>query len=370
MAVSERPTWQEAMRILCVRLDGMGDVLMTAPALRALKDSVPGREITLLTSPAGAAVAEMLPEVDDVIEYDAPWVKGDARRVSASRDRRMIAELRMRRFDAAVVFTVSTQNPAPAAMLCHLAEVPLRLAYGREKIYDLVTDRVPDVPPTWDQPHEVRRQLDLVAAVGARTADERLSLQIPPWARWRARLRLRGSGLDASRPWAAVHPGASASSRRYPPGSFSAAAQLLSAQGLQVLFTGDPTEHSLVEQIRSRVRAPTWSLVGQLRLPELAAVIAEAPVFVSNNTGPAHIAPAVGTPVVVLYAQTNPQHTPWGGTSRVLTNPVPCRNCLHGTCPLGHHACLRAIPPERVAEAVLELSDPSRTDATFASTPA
>jgi ADP-heptose:LPS heptosyltransferase len=97
------------------------------------------------------------------------------------------------------------------------------------------------------------------------------------------------------------------------------------------------------------------SLAGRLDVAELAAVLARAPLLVSNNTGPVHLAAAVGTPVVDLYALTNPQHTPWGVPHRVLSHDVPCKYCYKSVCPLGHHDCLRAVAPAAVVTAALDL---------------
>ena len=114
----------------------------------------------------------------------------------------------------------------------------------------------------------------------------------------------------------------------------------------------------LVSFIRGRMAQPARSLAGELVLAELAALVREADLLVTNNTGPAHIAAAVGTPVVDLYALTNPQHTPWQVRSRVLFHDVPCRYCYKSECPAGHHDCLRGVPPETVAAAACELLAP------------
>jgi ADP-heptose:LPS heptosyltransferase len=103
------------------------------------------------------------------------------------------------------------------------------------------------------------------------------------------------------------------------------------------------------------MRAPSHSLQGRLRLAELAALLARAPLLIANNTGPVHVAAAVGTPAVDLYALTNPQHTPWGVPSRVLFHDVPCKFCYKSVCPQGHHDCLRLVPPEAVVAAAREL---------------
>ncbi|HEX7022870.1 MAG TPA: lipopolysaccharide heptosyltransferase II [Trueperaceae bacterium] len=353
----ERPTsWGRAKRVLCVRPDGMGDVLMTTPALRALAGDPVQRHLTLLASPAGRALADLVPEVAETLVYDAPWVKGGPETGDGRQDDAMIARLRAGRFDAAVIFTVYSQNPLPAALMCRLAGIPLRLAHCRENPYRLLTDWVPDTEPGTGVRHEVRRQLDLVAAAGFRTGDQRLSINVPAGAHARADALLTDLGLDPERPWIVLHPGATAASRRYPPESFAAVTrQLVQEHGLQVVFTGSEPERKLVEDTRHAAGVPSLSLAGCLDLAGMAALLARAPLLLTNNTGPAHLAAAVGTPVVDLYALTNPQHTPWGVPSRVLFHDVPCRYCLKSVCPEGHHHCLRGIEPQEVVAAVLDL---------------
>jgi ADP-heptose:LPS heptosyltransferase len=122
------------------------------------------------------------------------------------------------------------------------------------------------------------------------------------------------------------------------------------------VFTGGPSERGAIDAIRATMAgAPSSSLAGALDLAELAALIARAPLLVSNNTGPVHVAAAVGTPVVDLYALTNPQHTPWGVPHRVLNHDVPCKYCYKSVCPEGHHDCLRLVRPEEVVHAAFEL---------------
>ncbi len=345
--------WASALNVLAVRLDAVGDVLMTTPALRALR-GVEGTRLTLLTSPAGASIARLVPEIDDVIAYEAPWMKHSSR-VDPDVDLAMVDRLRARAFDAAVIFTVFSQSALPAAMLAHLAGIPLRAAHCRENPYVLLTDWIRETEPEAGIRHEVRRQLDLAAAIGRTTADERLSLRVPDAARARARTHLHEAGIEPGERWMVAHPGSSAPSRRYPADLFARAARLMSADGFHVLFTGSAGEIELVEDIRRAMDAPSASLAGRLELDELAAVIEAAPVLLSNNTGPAHIAAAVGTPVVDLYALTNPQHTPWRVPSRVLFHDVPCRNCFSSVCREGHHLCLRGVEPSEVATAVAEL---------------
>lgn len=357
------PTWSSAQNVLCVRLDALGDVLMTTPALRALKHFQPGRRLTLLTSTGGAAVAPFVPEIDEVIVYDPPWMKATEPRVGSAPEYAIAERLQREGFDAAVVFTVYSQNPLPAAFLCYLADIPLRLAYCRENPYQLLTHWTPDPEPDRLIRHEVRRQLDLVATVGCQTTNERLSFQVPEVAHITVANLLQNLGVALHRPWVVIHPGASAPSRRYPEEGFIEAAQrLVSEVGCQVLFTGVDAERSLVEKIQAAIGAPTWSLVDQLDVAELAALIACAPLLIANNTGPVHIAAAVGTPVVDLYALTNPQHTPWAVPHRVLFHDVPCKYCYKSVCPTGHHECLRGVSPAEVVAAARELLEVGRLE--------
>ncbi|OQW37356.1 MAG: glycosyl transferase [Nitrospira sp. SG-bin1] len=341
--------------MLCVRLDALGDVIMTSPALEAVKRSAPDRRVTLLTSPSGAQAGRLLPCVDEVWVYEAPWMKGHPTGESAAADREMISRLRLGAFDAAIVFTVYSQNPLPAALMCWFAEIPLRAAHCRENPYHLLTDWIPEPEPDSYIRHEVRRQLDLVRHIGAETTDERLFLQIPDSAfdtldEIVGRLRTQVDGAVA------VHAGATAASRRYPAEQFAVAADRLARTlDAPIIFTGVESERALVESIRARMNTPAYSLVGRLALPELAALLTRVRVLISNNTGTVHVAAAMGTPVVDLYALTNPQHTPWRVPHRVLFHDVPCKFCYKSTCPQTHHDCLRLITPDEIVEAAAEL---------------
>jgi lipopolysaccharide heptosyltransferase II len=298
----------------------------------------------------------MVPEIDNVIVYEPPWMKATPARADGGHDRATIERLRAGGFDAAVIFTVYSQNPLPAALLAYLADIPLRLAHCRENPYQLLSDWVKEPEPESGIRHEVRRQLDLVAEVGCRPVDERLSLRVPESARIAVGSLLRERGLNPARPYLVLHPGATAPSRRYSPAGFAEAARRLIAEtGLPVLITGSLEEAALVDEVREDAGAGAYGLAGALDLPGLAALIEGAALLISNNTGPAHIAAAVRTPVVDLYALTNPQHTPWQVPSRVLFQDVPCKFCYKSVCPEGHHACLGLVTPTTVVGAALDL---------------
>lgn len=358
--MSTAPAWAQARRILCVRLDSLGDVLMCTPAMRALRAAVPGRSLTLLGSAAGAAALPFMPELDDAIVHAAPWMKDSAtgpdNHPGQQASLALVDTLAARAFDAAVIFTTYTQSALPAALLCHQAGIPLRLAHCRENPYRLLSDWIPDPEPASTVRHEVQRQLALVKQVGCPPAG--LALSFVPRAADSAAATacLRAAGIDPGLPWILLHPGASAASRRYPPGHWAQSIRLLAqATALPLVLAGSAADVPLVEAIRRECGVPTASLAGQLDLGGLGAALRLAALAVTNNSGPAHIAAAIGTPLVELYALTNPQHTPWGGRSRVLFHDVPCRFCFKSSCPQGHHDCLAGVAPARVADAVLDL---------------
>jgi lipopolysaccharide heptosyltransferase II len=355
--------WASARNILAVRLDNLGDVLMTTPALAALRQGAPQARLSLLGSGAAAALAPHLPLVDEVIPHAASWVAGPD--MSPAEERRALGEIMDRNFDAAVIFTVCTQSALPAALFCRLAGIPLRLAHARENPYHLLTHWVRDDEQVADgMRHEVARQLALVRSVGFAPAAEHLVFERHTGDDLAARQRLAAAGGDPGRPWVLVHPGATASSRRYPPERFAAAADRIATRsGCQVVFAGGPGEAALVDAARAAMRGASVSVCGTMSLGELAALIAGAEVLVCNNSGPAHLAAAVGTPVAVLYALTNPQHTPWQVPAAVLFHDVPCRNCLKSTCPQVHHACLLEVTPDAVADAALRLMSLPLADA-------
>ncbi|MFY0477250.1 glycosyltransferase family 9 protein [Achromobacter marplatensis] len=353
------PDWQDCAHVLCVRLDNMGDVLMCTPAFRALRQSG-ARRLSLLTSPAGAAVAPFIPEVDSTLSYDAAWVKNG----SAGRDEDIaaIGRLRALRPDAAVIFTTYSQSPLPAALLCHLAGIPRVLAHCRENPYRLISDWVRETEPAQGVRHEVQRQLDLVATIGAHSDEVGMSFQVKDVDRLSLRDKLHREGVCEAEGWICVHAGATAPSRRYPARQLVQALVELRGDGRRILLLGGHETESLASALsEARCLLPGLiDLSGRLTLGELAAALEHAAVVICNNSGPAHIAAALRVPVVDLYALTNPQHTPWHTPSRVLNHDVPCKYCYRSVCPEGHQSCLAGVEPTRVARAARELMSLTR----------
>jgi lipopolysaccharide heptosyltransferase II len=354
---STHARWQTARRLLVIRLDNLGDVLMTTPAFAALRDAFPQAHVTLLTSHSGAMLGSHLNVIDEVMPVMVPWMKGPPQRPPIAHGAfDLVEQIRAGNHDAAVIFATATQSPLPMALVCWQAGIALRLAHCRENPYDLLSDWVSDKEVVRDgMRHEVQRQLDLLAAIGVKARRTGMVFDLNPADHAGAQAHLQRIGLAAGHAFVLMHPGATAPSRRYPAVMFGQAMAQLMQMGLTCVFVGSGADAELVHEAHAAAGGRGLVLVDKLTLGELGALIQRASVLVCNNSGPAHVAAAVGTPVVDLYALTNPQHTPWQVPARVLYHDVPCRNCLRSVCPQGHHACLREVPPQAVANAVVDL---------------
>jgi ADP-heptose:LPS heptosyltransferase len=336
-------------RVLVARLDSLGDVLLAGPAVRAV---AAGGQVTMLVRTGLDEAAELLPGVHDVIEYDAPWVLFDPPPVRSHAVAELLSAVEARRFDAALVLTSYHQSPLPLALLLRMAEVPWIGAICEDypgSLLDL-RHRVPhDLP-------ESERSLSLASAAGF-PADER-----------GARLAVRGplpdvAGHVGTEPYVVVHPGAAVPARRPTADHSQAIVAALVTAGDRVVVTGSVDEATLTGFVAN---GRVSDLGGQLSLRELAAVLAGADVVVAPNTGPAHLAAAVGTPVVSLFAPVVPaqQWAPYGVPRVVLGNQqAPCRDTRIRTCTIPGHPCLTSIPPREVVEAVAQLRSHHETDA-------
>ncbi len=379
--------WKVARNVLLIRLDNLGDVLLMTPAFHAVKVSLPEARLTLLTSPVGAQVGRLDPDIDEVIAYQAPWV--DPWHLlphDSEREQQMIERLRALHFDGAIIFTSYHQSSLPAAYLCYLADIPLRAAASIDGAGSLLTTRHKHPERMM---HEVERGLDLVGALGMQTEEYYLSedlsdrvgqttrlpsesgvgdrnkknddlvLRVPDEAS--VALRARLNQQYGERPLLVVHPGCSMVARTYPWQMYVRVIDLLVVQlDAFVVVTGVEDEGALVSRVVKGVqpatRACVLPLAGVLPFPQFCALLRQADVVITNNTGPMHVAAAVKTPVVALFALTNPpeQWHPWQVAQRVLNHDVPCRICYSRVCPY-QHECLTLVSPQMVVDAAKDL---------------
>ncbi|MDQ3978699.1 MAG: glycosyltransferase family 9 protein [Actinomycetota bacterium] len=346
--------WASIRNLLVVRLDNVGDLVMLSPALRTLRASLPETRITLMASAAGPQVAPLLPWLDDLMVERVVWQDASGQlELNPDRERALVEQIAARHFDAALIFTSFSQSPWPPAYACYLAGIPLRAGQSADFGGSLLTNSVPALER---EAHQVDRNLHLLESLGFVVRDRHLEVAIPIEAQAAAAQLLAGFGLERDQPFVALAAGASCAARRYPPERSAEVATRLADTGLPVVVLGGPREVDLLQPVLDRNRGrPVWSLVGRTSVAELAAVLARAAIVVTNDSGPMHLADAVGRPQVVLFSGTDleSQWRPRASPSRLLRRPTACSPCYRFDCPF-ELECLD-IPAEEVVDHVLDL---------------
>jgi ADP-heptose:LPS heptosyltransferase len=328
-------------RVLIVRPDALGDVVLAGPAVRAVAAS--GADVTMLCSPTGAPAAQRLPGVTRTVVARLPWIELDAPPTDGSTLNDVVDRVRAVHADEAVILTSSHQSSLPTALLVRLA--------GIERVGGISVDypgSLLDVALRGDDDvHEVERGLRLVAAMGYELPDsDPRTLEL---RRRRAGRRLRGSS-----PFVVVHPGASAPARTLSLLQWQRVVAYLCGEGMRVFVTGGPAELRLTAQVAA-AHPFARDCGGRFDLDEFLDVLDGAAAVVVGNTGPAHLAAAVGSPVVSVFPPTVPaaRWHPWGVRHVILGDQtIPCAGCRARTCPQARPYCVSDLRPSDVLDAV------------------
>lgn len=329
--------------ILLARLDSMGDVVMSGPAVRAAARTA--ERVVLLVSPRGEAVARLLPGVDQVLVWRSPWIDPNPPRTEREDVMNLVGRVTGLGVDEALILTSFHQSPLPLALLLRMAGVARVCAISEDypgSLLDLRHRVAPGIP-------EPERALSLVEAAGHRLAphddgDLALTDSLPD--------TFELTGGDGH---VVVHVGADAPSRELPVALGADVTASLSARGHRVVVTGE-------DQVKADKVASghALNLAGRTDTAELADVLRRARVLIVGNTGPAHLAAAVRTPVVSLFAPVVPAAAwaPYGIACRVLGDQdAPCAGTRARECPVPGHPCLNDVTTEDVLTAIEELED-------------
>jgi ADP-heptose:LPS heptosyltransferase len=334
--------------VLVARQDSLGDVLLAGPAVRAVAAGA-GR-VTLLCGPRGRAAAELLPGVDEVVVAHAGWIDPEPRPVTRTGVDALVDRLVDLELDQALVLTSFHQSPLPLALLLRMAGVPTIAAVSVDYPGSLL-----DVRHRVDEDlHEVERGLSLAATLGYRLPegdDGRLAVR-------------RGGPEDlpgelGHGPYVVVHPGASVPARAWSPERHAELVDTLVAAGRRVVVTGDTAERPLTARVAGPTRDQVVDLGGRVEVGGLVEVLAGAEVVVVGNTGPAHLAAAVGTPVVSLFSPVVPaaRWRPWGVPHVLLGDQgAACAGSRARVCPVAGHPCLDGVEVGEVVAAVERLA--------------
>jgi ADP-heptose:LPS heptosyltransferase len=323
--------------VLVARLDNAGDVLLQGPLVRAV--AAGADRVVFLAGPRGADAARLLPGVDEVLTWHCPWIDATPAPVDAADVAALADRVRALGVDEAVVSTSFHQSPLPLALVLRTAGVRRLSAISVDYPGSLldVRHRVDDDLP------EPERALSLARAAG---------FDLPAGDDGALAVRRPLPPVDREPGYVVLHPGASVPARAWPAQRCAEAVEALADDGWRVLVTGGPGERGLTEAVAG---TRGTDLGGDTSLAEMAALLDGAAAVVVGNTGPAHLAAAVGTPVVSLFSPVVPavRWAPYGVPTVLLGDQsAPCRDTRARECPVPGHPCLSSVTAADVVAAV------------------
>lgn len=341
------------MRVLVKELNWLGDVVMSLPALRAVRRAFPEARLVVLIKQELASFFDDATGIDEVLPYAMrPGWRG-------LRDlRHIVAAVRTRRFDVAIIFPKSFAS----ALWPALARIPRRAGFVSDARGWLLTDKT--ALPRQDGSHQVHLYLKLLHETlhidGSSTdfAPEVSEAHRRTMERWLAERRRRPDGpLIALAPAAAYGP-----AKEWPAASYAALIDLLASRyGAECVLVGSPGERHKCMAVAAATRGGPLIAAGETSVGEALALLSLCAGFAGNDSGSMHVAGALGIPAVGLYGSTNPQRTgPLGERTAILYHPIECSPCMKRTCRFGHYNCLKQITPEEVAQALDALGALSR----------
>ncbi len=343
-------------RLLVIKPCCLGDVLLATPAIASLRAAFPAAQIDVAVGPHARVMLETSPHVNALVDM-GPVGRGTPYPPSAWF--RLARQLRDRRYDAAIVLDRSPLS----ALLAWEAGIPVRAGIDSGGRGVGLTHAASTEPVR----HEAELYLDVLRAAGVDPAVRWMQYVPPASATTRAQVLLQPLAghtgpLLAIHPAGGENPGMTFVAKRWTPEGFGTVAREWLASGGRVVLLGSPGETTVSQQVTAGLPdGAAWlDLTGQTTLPELAAVIAAADGFLGNDTGPMHLACAVGTPVVAVFGPSSDlMYGAWAPRARTLVNPVYCRPCLkdglYVFAPDCVHQCMTGLPPQRVLAAVREV---------------
>ena len=339
--------WQN---VLIVQTSFLGDTVLTLPLVCEVRRRFPVKRLTLVCLPAGRELLRDHPAIDEIITYDK---KGGDRGWRGLR--RLAARLKNEGFSVALTPHKSLRT----ALLLYLAQIPRRIGFRESRGWFFFHQRAARDP----RRHDVERNLSVLQSFGVAPEDCARALDLPVSAAAQTAVdeQLRALGVGDSEAIIGINPGSVWPTKRWSPSGFAALISLLRERhGCRVLLFGGAEDAPVVEEIERRCGGQAVNLVGRIGLGELAAAISRCRVFVTNDSGPMHVAVARRVPTVAVFCATTPDlgFYPYTGNAIVVQRALSCRPCAsHGgrRCPLGTMACIRQISPEVVLQAVEKL---------------
>lgn len=337
------------MRILLTRTDRIGDVVLSTPAIKAVRDKYPDAYIAFMVRPYAKDIVEGNPHLDEVIIYDKY-----GKHKSLLSTVKFGLGLRKKKYDLAVMLHPTNR----VHLIAYLAGVPRRVGYDR-KMSIFLTERIPHLKQDGKK-HELEYTLDLLRAVGVEAKDKELFVPIHEKDLGKIEKIFDEYRLNQDNPLVVVNPGASCPSKRWPPKNFATLCDSLAGKfKAEILIVSDNKNMEFAKAVEEGMREKCANLAGRTTVGELTALLSKCKLFISNDSGPVHIACAVQTPVISIFGRKNPGLSPkrWGPLGAkdvVFHKDVGCSRCLAETCRIGFK-CLHTITPDEVLERAASL---------------
>ncbi len=332
--IDHRPNFK---RILIVRTDRIGDVLLSTPVIKTLRENYPHAYIAMMVSPYAKDIVEGNPYLDQVIIYDK-----EAKHKSWLRSIKFSQRLKKKKFDLAVILHPINR----VHLITFFAGIPRRIGYNK-KFGFLLTDKIKHTKQL-GQKHELEYNLDLIRHLGIEAEDKNLFMPIKAESEKWADVLFKQEGIKEKDLLLTIHPGASCPSKIWPNERFAEVAdKLIEKYGFKALIVAGPKDIALAKSLIKHMHHAAVDLSGKTSVSQLASLLKRSRLFISNDSGPVHIASAVGVPVVSIFARTQKGLSPkrWGPVgikNKVLHKEVGCIECLAHNC-IKEFACLKAI---------------------------
>lgn len=320
----------------------VGDAVLAIPAMKVIRERFPNAEVTLLVRPWVAGLFTAAPFIDKLWREEKPSSLGDWKR--------MARDIRTRQFDLALLLP----NSFESALMTFLGRVPQRIGYATDGRRWMLTK---SIEPAEDFRHQVEYYLDLAKILCPNTERASIEIQATEEERINARKLLSAAGIPRDSKFLVLNPGAAyGSAKRWHEDRFSSVAEILAGElGLDIALIGSQSERSIAEQIRDRMKRKAAVLTGKTSLETLIGVLAESSLMITNDSGPMHIAAALGVPTVAVFGSTDERVTgPCGPRTRIVKHAVECSPCLLRECPIDHR-CMNGVMVEDVCKAAREL---------------
>lgn len=333
--------------ILVIRLDQIGDLVCSLPVFPALKTRFPGAKITALVGEEGKAILDQNPFIDQLIVFRSNWFSRK-KWSSPFEYFKILSLLRKSNYDLAFDLRGDLRN----IVLITLAGVRYRIGYGIAGGAGLLHHTA-----VYDEAlHQVELNLKLVTGEPVKRQNVKPEIYLRPEEKETALEKLSAFGISSKTSFIAIHPEAGYPSKEWEPEKFKGLmARLLLDPQKVILIFGLSEAQKLAESFHSSGRV--FDLVGKVPLREMIALLSQCCLFIGNDSGPSHIAQALGIPAVVITSGTN-EYEKWGiwrEPSRILKNPVPCAPCHLKHCNVEGHPCMSQISPEQVSGVAEEL---------------